>query len=176
MIVLGLRAKDSVVCEVRKELFDLPVPLSPKTLELISKEELFEKLSNIIKPLGMVSSRIKSVFSIIEFFDQNGRAPETFGELSAIMGCGPKVSSLFLDVVYGTPSVCIDTHCHRVLNRIGYTGDPKSIQLDLMTEIDKDDWSKVNPTFIDFGKKVCRALKPFCDICILDCKITSRIF
>jgi len=160
-IVLGLKVTDEKCTEARIKLFDS----NPKILRR-GRPLVKEAVQEIIRPLGMEKSRYLSILSIHDFFDR--KVPTTFGELSKIHGVGPKTAALYLDVAFGKPSVCVDVHCARVLNRIGYEGDPKILQLDLMTDLPKERWNEVNPKLISHGKDLCGP-KPDCGRCFLKC-------
>jgi endonuclease-3 len=161
-IVLGLRVGDEQVVPVRDRLFSCKRPLTVENAETYDIE-------GKAKTLGMAERRAKTIRYAAVFFRLFRRPPQTFGDCLKINGIGPKAAALYLDVACGVPSVCIDTHCVRVLNRIGFNGDAKSLQLDLMTLLPKEDWNAVNLKVIDVGKRFCRPSNPKCDECFLDC-------
>jgi len=160
-IVLGLKVSDAQVIKVRDKLFRVP--------KVLVVDGMRGDVHKIIEPLGMAKSRFLSIISIQDYFRY--KVPTTFGELKQIHGVGPKAAALYLDVVFGRPTVCIDTHCHRVLERIGYVGDARTQQLDLMTDLPKERWNEVNPKLIAHGQSICRP-NPDCFHCFLDCKIS----
>jgi endonuclease-3 len=168
-IVLGLGVRDSQVIKVRDELFkrnllDRNVFTGPFRH---TEPELYSEILRVLKPLGLSTKRLEAITSICEKFRDGN--PTTFGDLMQIKGVGPKSAALYLYVAFGTPSVTIDTHCRRVLNRIGYPGDPKSLQIDLMTDLPKNVWPSINPKLIGFGRAICRP-NPRCKECPLDCE------
>ena len=73
--------------------------------------------------------------------------------------------------------ICVDTHVHRISNRLGWvnTKKPEKTKSDLEDIIDKKYWNELNPLMVGFGQKICKAFKPKCNICLLKsrCKYYS---
>jgi endonuclease-3 len=96
-----------------------------------------------------------------------GEVPKTLEELVTLPGVGRKTANVILGTAFGTPGIVVDTHVHRVSQRIGLTknDDPVKIEFDLMEIISKDQWTLFSNLLIWHGRKICMAKKPLCEIC-----------
>jgi len=114
--LLSLRAKDETTEKISRELFKI-ADTPEKILKISTK-----KLEKIIFSTGHYRKKarvLKSVSKeILEKFD--GEIPKTREELMSIKGVGPKTSNIVLAFAYGKSVIPVDTHCHRVPNRLGW--------------------------------------------------------
>ncbi|MGC8992400.1 MAG: endonuclease III domain-containing protein, partial [Thermoplasmata archaeon] len=74
---------------------------------------------------------------------------------------------IVLSVCFDKDYIAVDTHVHRIMNRIGIvnTKTPEETEKKLMEIIDKKYWKKINEYFVEFGKKICLPRNPKCEIC-----------
>ena len=98
----------------------------------------------------------------------NGQVPKSMEELITIPGVGRKSANVIMLEAFNDPQgIAVDTHCKRISNRIGFSkeSEPEKIEKDLIKNIPKKYWSKVNHILIDHGRKICKATSPLCEEC-----------
>ena len=96
-----------------------------------------------------------------------GETPADIDALTALKGVGRKTANLVLSSAFEIPAIVVDTHVMRIAGRLGLSKetDRDKIELDLMRLLPKDRWSQLGHIFSAFGRDVCRARAPRCDIC-----------
>jgi endonuclease-3 len=96
-----------------------------------------------------------------------GKVPRTLEELVTLPGVGRKTANVILGNAFGIPGIAVDTHVHRVTQRIGLTQkeDPVKIEFDLMEIIPREEWTHFSNLLIWHGRKTCIARKPLCQTC-----------
>ena len=107
--------------------------------------------------------------AVLEKF--GGEVPRTMEEILTLPGVARKTGNVVLGTAYGIPSgIVVDTHVQRIANRLDLTRneDPKKIEQDLMKTVPKDRWILFSHQMIHFGRQICIARKPKCNICPLD--------
>jgi endonuclease-3 len=148
--------------------------LKEKGLSVDSILEIdLEELSNIIKPVGFYNKKAKTVKEISKILKDkyNSKIPKSYTDLIKLPGIGPKMAYLILNIIDDQPhGICVDTHVHRIVNRIGWTNTktPEATRMALQQVIDKNNWIAINPLLVGFGQSVCKARKPNCSDCILN--------
>ncbi len=161
--LLSLRTKDENTEKVSKSLFSVIetpkdiIKLPIKKLEkLIFSSGHYKKKSRTLKHVCKV---------LIKEFD--GKVPKTKEELLSIKGIGPKTANIVLCFAYGKCVIPVDTHVHRIPNRLGWvkTKKPEDTEVKLMEIVPKKYWKEINTTFVLFGKKICVPISPKCSIC-----------
>jgi endonuclease-3 len=100
----------------------------------------------------------------------NGKVPKTREELLSFKGIGPKTANIVLQFAYGQNVLPIDTHCHRVPNRLGWiaTKTPEQSEEELGKVLPKPFWKEFNSVIILFAKDICRSISPKCSECPFD--------
>jgi endonuclease-3 len=96
-----------------------------------------------------------------------GETPRTFEELTSLPGVGPKTANCVLVFGYGIPAIPVDTHVHRIANRLGVvrTKTPEETERQLSAVLDRRYWIPLNPLLVQHGQNVCRPLRPKCEEC-----------
>ncbi len=127
------------------------------------------EIEKLIRPSGFYRVKAKRIRKISRIIDKkyNGNVPESMEELCSLPGVGRKTAGCVLVYSYGRPAIPVDTHVHRVSNRIGIvnTKTPEKTEQELMKKIPKKHWLMVNELFVTFGKKICRPVGPGCSEC-----------
>ena len=102
--------------------------------------------------------------------EYGGKFPDELEELMKLDGVGRKTGNLFLSEVNGIPGIVVDTHVKRISYRLGFTKhqDPHKIEKDLNGITDTDAWTKLGHLVISFGRDICTARNPKCEICFLN--------
>ena len=161
--LLSLRTQDKNTDIVSKKLFavaDTPgkiVRLPTETLEkLIFSSGHYHKKARTLKHVSTV---------LMEKF--NSTVPETKEELMSIKGVGPKTANIVLSFAFRKPVLPIDTHCHRIPNRLGWvkTKTPEKTEIELEKILPKKYWLEFNALFVLFGKTTCQPISPWCSKC-----------
>ena len=97
----------------------------------------------------------------------NGEVPSDIDELVQLPGVGRKTANVIRGNIYNTPSIVVDTHVKRISNRLSYTDsdDPEKVEHDLEKALPKDEWILWNLQVISFGREICTARNPKCELC-----------
>ena len=175
--ILSLRTQDRTTGPVSLKLFE-----AADTPQKLAKMPL-NKIQKIIRPVNYYitkSIRIKQIAKdIIEKY--NGKVPDTFEELMKLKGVGRKTANIVM--TYGffkKDYLPIDTHCHRIPNRLGWvkTKTPEQTEFALMKILPKKYWQDFNDIFVLHGQNVCRPISPKCNICPISqyCKYYKEIY
>ena len=161
--LLSLRTKDEVTGEAAKRLLD--VARTPQAMVALDAK----KIETLIYPVGFYPTKAQRLLSISRILldRYGGRVPETLEELTALPGVGRKTANLVLVEGFKIPAICVDTHVHRISNRIGYvrTAHPDKTELALRKKLPKRHWVRYNELLVAFGQVLCRPVSPFCSRC-----------
>ncbi|MEA1936078.1 MAG: endonuclease III [Thermodesulfobacteriota bacterium] len=161
--LLSLRTKDETTAVAGKKLFDLAS--TPEEMLKLSEEEIIKA----IYPVGFYRNKTKTILYICrELVDRHkSKVPDTAEELLALKGVGRKTANLVLALGYNRQAICVDTHVHRISNRIGYvkTKTPEKTEYALREKLPQKYWSIYNTLMVVFGKNICRPVSPFCSKC-----------
>jgi len=161
--LLSLRARDENTEKVSEKLF--AVANTPEKIIKLPMQEL-KKLIFSSGHFNKKAVALKSVSNeILKRF--NGKVPETYEELISIKHIGPKTANIVLAFAFGKEALPIDTHCHRIPNRIGWikTKNPEQTQKELEKILSKKYWADFNAIFVQFGRDICNPISPKCSIC-----------
>jgi endonuclease-3 len=161
--LLSLRTKDEVTGAAAQRLF--AVARTPQAMVKLTQGEI-EKL---IYPVGFYPTKAGRLLAVSRILLERyeGRVPDTLEELTALPGVGRKTANLVLVEGYRIPAVCVDTHVHRISNRIGYvkTKTPDKTEQALRKKLPRKHWIRYNELLVAFGQAVCRPVSPFCSRC-----------
>jgi len=160
--ILSTRTRDEQTIKATKRLFS--VVKSPKDILKLSEEEIDE----LIKPVGFHRIKAKNIKRIAKIIIEkhNSNVPKNLNDLTKLPGVGRKVANIVLSFL-GYPAIAVDTHVHRIANRLGVvrTKKPEETEEKLKGLIPNRLWSKVNKSFVGFGQVMCKPLKPLCEDC-----------
>lgn len=122
-----------------------------------------------IKPCGLYNTKARNIraFCAALLERHDGVVPRTRDGLMALPGIGRKCADIVLSFTFGEAVIAVDTHVHRVCNRIGLTAAKTAEQTAAQLEERVPDWARADGHFwlIQFGKRVCRARTPLCPHC-----------
>ena len=161
--LLSLRAKDETTERISNELYK--IVNTPQDMLKIPTEQL-EKIIFSTGHYRKKAQTLKSVSKeLIERF--NSKVPKTKEELLSIKGVGPKTANIVLAFAFNQPVIPVDTHVHRVPNRLGWvnTKSPEQTEQELMKIIPKEYWADFNAVFVQFGRDICQPVSPWCTKC-----------
>ncbi len=165
-VVLSAQTTDASVNKLTTTLFNKYK--NPQDYLSVSIEEL----ENDLRVLGMFRTKAKSIRGLCEklIVDFNGVVPNTLEQLQTLPGVGRKTANVVGSVVFGIPTIAVDTHVERIAKRLKFANEQDSVLVveeKLMKAIDKSRWSKTHHQFIFFGRYFCKAKNPNCNECKL---------
>ncbi len=163
--VISLRTKDEVTAEASRRLFEI----APTPDRLAKLEE--ERVARAIYPAGFYNTKaaqLKEIGRIIRD-DFDDEVPASEADLLAMPGVGRKTANLVLGLGFGIPAICVDTHVHRISNRLGMvsTKTPEQTERALMQVLPRDLWVPINDLLVTFGQNRCHPTSPRCTDCPL---------
>ncbi|MEO0689184.1 MAG: endonuclease III [Pseudomonadota bacterium] len=130
-----------------------------------------EVIAQAIKPCGLYNMKAKNIrkFCTALLEEHGGVVPDTRGGLMGLPGIGRKCADIVMSFTFGQDVIAVDTHVHRVCNRIGLTDAKTADKTAQQLEERSPDWAMADGHFwlIQFGKRVCRARTPKCAICVV---------
>ena len=128
-----------------------------------------EKLQKLIYEAGFYRAKAKHIKETSKIIHEkyNGKVPTEFDKLIKLPGVGRKTANCTLAYAFKIPAICVDTHVHRISNRLGWTHvkTPKQTEKKLKELIPKDQWIRINRLFVKFGQQICLPNNPKHDIC-----------
>ncbi|HLC32548.1 MAG TPA: endonuclease III [Candidatus Nanoarchaeia archaeon] len=161
--ILSARARDEVTEVIAENLF-AKYPTAEKLMNAKPDDVI-----KIIKKIGFYNAKSKNVIEasrmVVEQFE--GKVPNIMTELLKLPGVGRKVANCVLVYAYKIPALPIDTHCHRIPNRLGWikTKTPEETESALEKIVPKKHWGTINDTFVCHGKTTCLPVSPLCSKC-----------
>lgn len=163
--ILSLRTKDEVTREAAGRL--LQRARTPHEMLRVPEEEL----AKLIFPVGFYKNKARVLRDIsqtlIDKFE--GQVPDDLDELLKLRGVGRKTANLVITLGFGKPGICVDTHVHRVSNRLGYvsTRTPEATEMALREKLPHEYWIEFNDLLVTWGQNICRPISPFCSKCAI---------
>lgn len=164
--ILSLRTKDKTTEEACNRLFKLAD--TPEKMVKLGQE----KIEKAIFPVGFYHRKTKQILDISDTLikQYGGKVPAKIDELLELKGVGRKTANLVINEAFNTPGICVDTHVHRISNRIGVikTKTAKESEFELMKILPENYWIKYNSILVTFGQNLCKPISPFCSICPIE--------
>jgi len=164
--LLSLRTQDKNTEIASKRLF--AVAETPEAILRLSDSEL----ENLIFSSGHYKKKARTLKHVSEVIlkEFNGHVPQTKEELMSIKGIGPKTANIVLAFAYGKNVLPIDTHCHRIPNRLGWilTKTPEQTEKELSEILPPEYWKDFNAIFVQFGQTICKPISPLCSQCPIE--------
>ena len=161
--VLSARTKDKTTAEVTNRLF--LIIHKPSDFDEYSVEEIEE----MIYPIGFFRNKAKQLKELPEVLKNkfNNKIPDEIDELIQLPGVGRKTANLVRAIAFKKPAICVDTHVHRISNRLGYvkTKSPLETEMALRKKLLKKYWINYNSYLVAFGQNHCTPRNPKCNSC-----------
>ncbi|MBV7258832.1 endonuclease III domain-containing protein [Erythrobacter crassostreae] len=130
-----------------------------------------ETIAAAIKPCGLYNNKTKNIrkFCTALIEERGCVVPDTREGLMSLPGIGRKCADIVMSFTFGKDVIAVDTHVHRVCNRIGLTDAKTAEKTAQQLEERSPEWAMADGHFwlIQFGKRVCRARVPKCEICVV---------
>ncbi len=161
--MLSTRTKDYVAEVASRKLFSKIH--SPRDLMKMNVKEIEKE----IYPVGFYKTKAKHLKEMGKILCTkfNCKVPDKLEDLIKLPGVGRKVANLVLSLSFRKDVICVDTHVHRISNRLGWvkTKSPFETERELMKVLPKKYWRDINHILVSFGQNTCRPINPKCDIC-----------
>lgn len=161
--ILSLRTQDTTTGPAAARLF--AVASTPDTMLQLRAT----RIARLIYPVGFYRTKAGVILGIcrdlLERF--GGRVPDTIDALLTLNGVGRKTANLVVTMGFNKPGICVDTHVHRISNRLGYvrTRNPEETEMALRARLPRRYWIGYNDLLVAFGQNVCRPVSPHCSRC-----------
>lgn len=163
--VISARTKDEVTSPASERLFR-----AASTPEKMTRLGV-ERIAELIYPAGFYRTKAKSILALSSKLieDFGSEVPESIDELLTLPGVGRKTANLVVTLAFGNPGICVDTHVHRIVNRLGAlaTRNPKGTEFALRAVLPKRHWIEINDLLVTYGKNICTPVSPRCSKCAL---------
>ncbi len=161
--LLSLRTKDETTGPAAERLFSLArtpdamLRLTPKQIE------------RAIFPVGFYRTKARFIGGVCRDLlgRFGGQVPDDLDALLTLKGVGRKTANLVVTMGFDKPGICVDTHVHRISNRLGFvrTKTPEQTELALREKLPRRHWIESNDLLVTFGQNICQPISPKCSIC-----------
>lgn len=164
--MLSAQTKDAVTFDASTRLFRRAA--TPRTMERLKVGEI----ERLIYPVSFYRNKARHVKETCRQLMTRfrGRVPTTMTELLTLPGVGRKTANLVLIVALrSTSNICVDTHVHRISNRLGWvrTKTPEQTESALYDAVPRRWWASINLYLVTWGQNVCRPVYPVCGRCAI---------
>jgi endonuclease-3 len=165
-VVLSAQATDKSVNSATEPLYRIAD--TPEKMLNLGEQSLID----YIRSIGLYRTKARHVMALsrmlIEQYD--GKVPETREELQTLPGVGRKTANVVLNVVFGQPTMPVDTHLKRICPKIGLCrgGSVEQIEKELVARIPGRFMHHAHHWLILHGRYTCTARNPKCDVCIIN--------
>ena len=161
--ILSLRTKDTTTLPASERLFALAD--NPQKMLAISIPEI----EKTIYPVGFYRTKARNIHGICrDVIDRfAGHVPDDLDLLLTLKGVGRKTANLVLTEGFRKLGVCVDTHVHRIANRLGYvkTKTPEETEQVLRKKLPTKYWIEYNSLLVVWGQNICHPVSPWCSRC-----------
>lgn len=163
--ILSLRTKDDVTRGAATRL--LSRAASPEAILALPEQEI----AKLIYPVGFYKTKAKTLHTVCRdlIAHYGGSVPDDLDELLKLKGVGRKTANLVVTLGFEKPGICVDTHVHRMSNRLGYvaTKTPEQTEMALREKLPREYWIEYNDLLVTWGQNICRPISPFCSRCAI---------
>jgi endonuclease III len=164
--LLSARTQDATTHAASTRLFRRA--RTPQTLARVPIREI----ERLIYPVSFYRNKARHVKACCEMLGARfaGQVPRTMEDLVTLPGVGRKTANLVLILAFKSrENICVDTHVHRISNRLGWVGTttPDETEQALYRATDQRWWPLINLYLVTWGQNVCRPVSPRCGECVL---------
>lgn len=163
--IISLRTKDEVTAKASARLF-----ARAQTAEAMAGLSV-EEISQRIYPAGFYRTKGEQIALLSRRVvnEYHGSVPDDIDELLQFKGVGRKTANLVMTLGFGKAGICVDTHVHRICNRLGYisTKNPEETEKALRSQLPSEYWIEINDLLVAFGQNHCHPVSPRCSTCRL---------
>jgi len=170
--ILSARTKDETTAKAAARLFKKAPNL--KKLAMLPESDI----AKLIYPVGFYKNKASYLTKLPNALQTlyDGVIPSDVEELTKLPGVGRKTANLVVAIAFHKPAICVDTHVHRISNRLGWvkTTDPEKTEQELLKIVPKSHWKIVNDVLVGHGKTICAPISPKCSECAIR-KLCKRV-
>jgi len=170
--VISLRTKDDVSFAATDRLFGR----AATPAEMFRLRE--PTIAKLIYPAGFYNRKARQIREICRILrdEHDGSVPPTIDALLELPGVGRKTANLVVTLGFRRPGICVDTHVHRISNRLGWlrTSHPDTTEQELRRILPRRHWIPINEILVRHGQQVCKPISPLCSRCTVE-RDCSRI-
>lgn len=163
--LISLRTKDEVTAGASERLFALAS--TPEAMVELSAEQI----RTLIYPAGFYHTKATQITELSRRLvaEHSGIVPDDLEALLTFKGVGRKTANLVMTLGFGKPGICVDTHVHRICNRLGYisTKNAADSEKALRLKLPPEYWIQINDLLVAFGQNHCHPVSPRCSSCKL---------
>lgn len=161
--LLSLRTRDEQTRDAANRLFALAS--TPHTMAELDPDTI----EQAIYPVGFYRNKARAILAACRMLIDRwkGKVPADLDLLLELPGVGRKTANLVMTRGFGLPGICVDTHVHRISNRLGYvnTRTPEETEMELRRKLPKHLWIEYNDLLVSFGQNLCAPISPRCSAC-----------
>lgn len=161
--ILSQRTKDDNTRKASDALFN-----RFDTIDAIADADA-DEVASLIRPAGFPNQKAKAIIGCCRILrdEYGGEVPEATEELLRLPMVGRKTAACVRSYAMLIPSVCVDTHVHRIANLMGLvsTRNPEDTEFALMAITPEDRWSDINRYLVRHGQEICIPNHPRCSKC-----------
>jgi endonuclease-3 len=161
--ILSQRTKDDNTRKASDNLFH-----SYDSIDAIADADV-DDVIRLVHPAGFPTQKGKAIVECCRILrdEYGGEVPSDTDEMMKLPMVGRKTAACVRSYAMDIPSICVDTHVHRISNLMGlvHTKTPEETEFALMEITPEDRWSDVNRYMVRHGQVVCLPNRPRCDRC-----------
>ena len=161
--LLSLRTRDETTGPAAARLFALAD--TPAAIRALPRR----RIERAIYPVGFYRTKARVLHAVCRELTLRfgGAVPADLDALLTLPGVGRKTANLVVTMGFGLPGICVDTHVHRISNRLGFvrTRNPEETEWALREKLPRRHWIAFNDLLVAFGQNVCQPLSPRCSVC-----------
>ncbi|MEM2001898.1 MAG: endonuclease III [Candidatus Methanomethylicaceae archaeon] len=173
--ILSQRTRDERTEDAVKRLFE----------RFKGAEDLAEaspdEVAELIRGVGFYRSKSKSIVEVARIIRDKykGIVPKDMEELLKLPSVGRKTANCVLVYGHGLNAIPVDTHVHRIANRIGIvsTRTPEETEMKLREKVPERLWTILNDLLVSFGRSICKPIGPKCEVCTIkqECNYYKKV-
>ena len=163
--ILSHRTRDENTTKATENLFSVyktPVQLASADPSVVRK---------LVRPSGFYNMKARNIIKVSkQLVDEfGGKVPDNEDDLLKLHSVGRKTANCVLVYAFEKPAIPVDTHVHRISNRLGLvkTNKPEETEAALVKTVPKRYWLELNDLFVRFGQTTCKPIGPHCRSCTL---------
>lgn len=163
--ILSARTKDITTIPICKKLF-----AKYSSVKDLAKADVSD-VRKIIYGIGFYKTKAVRIVEVAKILCDKYECvvPNNIEELLELPGVGRKTANCVLVYAFQKPSIPVDTHVHRISNRLGWvkTKSPEETEKELLMIVPKEYWIDINECFVAHGQTICAPISPFCSKCLI---------
>lgn len=161
--MISLRTRDEVTLKASRTLFALAD--NPKDMAALEEDVI----AQAIFPSGFYKNKAKDIQNVCKILleQYEGAVPADQRALLEFPGVGIKTANLVLSLGFDIKAICVDTHVHRIANRMGWvdTKTPEETEKSLTVHLPDEYWIEANELLVVYGQDICTPASPHCTLC-----------